>query len=195
MGLGRRTRGKIVKWNQMAALRFQTGGRHQTSPASLRGGHWNSGWHVTWRVVCQNEFLVRSACLSNILRKKLVPGFQRSVKRIESPQDESHIQNSKSVWLCMSRLFYSISFHCGCLTVIFFLSASLIATTSTTASITTGKECPNIDESVTAYVYVMLVSGVAGRTPNRQQISHLFVFVVLAARRTGFSWNFAFCLK
>ena len=31
-GLGRRTREKIAKWNQMTALRFQTVGRHQTSP-------------------------------------------------------------------------------------------------------------------------------------------------------------------
>ena len=38
-GLGRRTREEIAKWNQMTALRFQTGGRHQTSPASLRGPH------------------------------------------------------------------------------------------------------------------------------------------------------------
>ena len=36
-GLGRRTREEIAKWNQMTALRFQTGGRHQTFPASLRG--------------------------------------------------------------------------------------------------------------------------------------------------------------
>ena len=36
-GLGRRTREEIAKWNQMTALRFQTGRRHQTSPASLRG--------------------------------------------------------------------------------------------------------------------------------------------------------------
>ena len=36
-GLGRRTREEIAKWDQMTALRFQTGGRHQTSPASLRG--------------------------------------------------------------------------------------------------------------------------------------------------------------
>ena len=35
-GLGRGTREEIAKWNQMTALRFQTGGRHQTSPASLR---------------------------------------------------------------------------------------------------------------------------------------------------------------
>ena len=27
-GLGRRTREEIAKWNQMTALRFQTGGRH-----------------------------------------------------------------------------------------------------------------------------------------------------------------------
>ena len=36
IGLGRRTREEIAKWNQMTALRFQTGGRDQTSPASLR---------------------------------------------------------------------------------------------------------------------------------------------------------------
>ena len=36
-GLGRGTREEIAKWNQMTALRFQTGGKHQTSPASLRG--------------------------------------------------------------------------------------------------------------------------------------------------------------
>ena len=32
---GRKTIPEKVKWNQMTALRFQTGGRHQTSPASL----------------------------------------------------------------------------------------------------------------------------------------------------------------
>ena len=37
IGLGRRTREEIVMWNQMTALRFQTGVRHQTSPASLWG--------------------------------------------------------------------------------------------------------------------------------------------------------------
>ena len=36
-GLGRKTRKEIAKWNQMIALRFQTGGRHQISPASLWG--------------------------------------------------------------------------------------------------------------------------------------------------------------
>ena len=35
--LGGRTREEIAKWNQMTALRFQTGGRHQTPTASLRG--------------------------------------------------------------------------------------------------------------------------------------------------------------
>ena len=34
-GLGRRMREEIAKWNQMTALRFQTGGRHQM--ASLQG--------------------------------------------------------------------------------------------------------------------------------------------------------------
>ncbi|WP_419593529.1 hypothetical protein, partial [Thiolapillus sp.] len=36
-GLGRKTRKEIVKWYQMTALRFQTGRRHQTPPASLWG--------------------------------------------------------------------------------------------------------------------------------------------------------------
>ena len=36
-GRGRRTREEIAKWNKMTALRFETGGRHQTSPASPRG--------------------------------------------------------------------------------------------------------------------------------------------------------------
>ena len=36
-GLSRRTREEIAKWSQMTALRFHTGGRHQTSPASLWG--------------------------------------------------------------------------------------------------------------------------------------------------------------
>ena len=40
-GLGRKTREEIVKWNQMRALRFHTGGRHQTSLASLQGYHHN----------------------------------------------------------------------------------------------------------------------------------------------------------
>ena len=47
--LGRRTREEIAKWNQMTALRFQTGGRHQTSPASLRGSNkWNTGYVRQW---------------------------------------------------------------------------------------------------------------------------------------------------
>ena len=35
--LGRRTREERAKWNRMTALRFQTGGRHQISLASLPG--------------------------------------------------------------------------------------------------------------------------------------------------------------
>ena len=41
-----RAREEIAKWNQMTALRFQTGGRHQTSPASLWGkGKCKCHWH------------------------------------------------------------------------------------------------------------------------------------------------------
>ena len=34
---GRRKREETEKWNRMIALRFQTGGRHQIPPASVRG--------------------------------------------------------------------------------------------------------------------------------------------------------------
>ena len=37
-GLGTKSGEEIAEWNQMIALRFKTGGRHQISPASLRGG-------------------------------------------------------------------------------------------------------------------------------------------------------------
>ena len=37
MGVSRRTTEETVTWNRMTALRLQTGRRHQTSPASLRG--------------------------------------------------------------------------------------------------------------------------------------------------------------
>ena len=40
-GLGRRTREEIAQWNQMTALRFQTGERYQTSRASLRGSNYS----------------------------------------------------------------------------------------------------------------------------------------------------------
>ena len=33
--VGRRTKEETAKWNKMTALRFQTMGGHQTSPASL----------------------------------------------------------------------------------------------------------------------------------------------------------------
>ena len=36
-GLGRRTRGKIAKWNQMRALRFQTGGETSDIPGLPSG--------------------------------------------------------------------------------------------------------------------------------------------------------------
>ena len=47
-GLGRRTREEIANWNQMTALRFQTGGRHQTPPASLRGGEGEAVPEAEW---------------------------------------------------------------------------------------------------------------------------------------------------
>ena len=36
IGLGRRTREEIVMWNQMTALRFQTGVRHNSTAQQTR---------------------------------------------------------------------------------------------------------------------------------------------------------------
>ena len=67
-GLGRKTKEEIGKWNQMTALRFQTGEeKHQISPASLQGNslyfdklisqcenracaHFSISWH--WWLTC-----------------------------------------------------------------------------------------------------------------------------------------------
>ena len=43
MGLGRRTREEIVKWNQIIALGFQTGGK-TLDIAGLRSGAWQWKW-------------------------------------------------------------------------------------------------------------------------------------------------------
>ena len=46
-GLGRRTNQQMGKGNQMTALRLQAGGKHQTSPAFLRGLSMPSSVHAT----------------------------------------------------------------------------------------------------------------------------------------------------
>ena len=55
--LGRRTREEIAKRNQMTALRFQTGGRHQTSPASLRGHPARKFWVNNQSIKKQTEII------------------------------------------------------------------------------------------------------------------------------------------
>ena len=50
-GAARRTGEEIVKWNQMTALRFQTGGRHQTSPSSLGGYYLPATKNVTYIIM------------------------------------------------------------------------------------------------------------------------------------------------
>ena len=51
------TREEIAKWNQMTALRFQTGGRHQTSPASLRGHPARKFWVNNQSIKKQTEII------------------------------------------------------------------------------------------------------------------------------------------
>ena len=47
-GRRQKSRNQVVKWNQMTALRLQTGRRHQTSPTSLRGPHYRGhGCYLT----------------------------------------------------------------------------------------------------------------------------------------------------
>ena len=59
-----KTREEIGKGNQMTALRFHTGGRHQTSPASLRGSCRNMlGGPNCLCLQCQTQ-KVKNECLS-----------------------------------------------------------------------------------------------------------------------------------
>ena len=60
IGLGKRTREEIVKWNQMTALRFQARGRHQTSPASL------------WRQKAEEKSLKHTATITVQIHVKMI---------------------------------------------------------------------------------------------------------------------------
>ena len=86
-GLGRRTRKEIAKWNQMTALRFQTGGRHQTSPASLQGeGGEGGSKYKTAKEIKQwytNSYLVdiKFLCLFYQARFDLLTCYNLPVKR------------------------------------------------------------------------------------------------------------------
>ena len=51
-GLGRRTKEETVKWNQMTALRFQTGGK-TSDILSLPSGH--TEWSPEVGYTCPNE--------------------------------------------------------------------------------------------------------------------------------------------
>ena len=74
IGLGRKTREKTVKWNQMTALRFQREGRHQTGHFGdkSQGSIWEVGqwfsrrlsWLIKWasslRVSSSTEFISKT---------------------------------------------------------------------------------------------------------------------------------------
>ena len=81
-GLGRRTREEIAKWNQMTALRFQTGGR-QTSPASLQimaapAFNFNQYKHFKQQPVKHNA---GQKCEPRAMIKSGIP-FEYSIKRL-----------------------------------------------------------------------------------------------------------------
>ena len=51
-GLGRRTKEEIAKWNQMTALRFQTGGKASDIPGLPSGGSWTENLEFLSAVCC-----------------------------------------------------------------------------------------------------------------------------------------------
>ena len=72
-GLGRRTREEIAKWNQMTALRFQTRGKHQTSPASLWGPTTQQNttqYNISHRYVCSCTAIAAKQAFSNTTEHK-----------------------------------------------------------------------------------------------------------------------------
>ena len=57
--LNRKKRKEIGKWNQMTALRFQTGKRHQTSPASPQGTNVRKSVKIVNIAACVEIFVLR----------------------------------------------------------------------------------------------------------------------------------------
>ena len=87
-GLGRRTREEIAKWNQVTALRFQTGGRHQMSPAYLRGDY------NTDTYACIETY-IKSAC-SEPDEKRKCPAPCQHCGFVFNPCNFKHRQTQKT---------------------------------------------------------------------------------------------------
>ena len=67
-GLGRRTREAIAKWNQMTALRFQTGGRHLRHPRPPFGG-------PETQECCLGTFRTLADTETNVLDIRVMPRY------------------------------------------------------------------------------------------------------------------------
>ena len=107
-GLGRRTREEIAKWNQMTALRFLTGGRHQTSPASLRGCEQNIHKHRTQNPRRTSPLGITPAEKAHKARTRWYRGpFRRFIntrflKKSIKKMDRSNTKQFKILYKCIT---------------------------------------------------------------------------------------------
>ena len=86
--LARRTREETAKWNQMTALRFQTGGRHQISTASLQGATEIYNQKLLWILFTLTRPVI-SISLKLGLRQMLYP-----IETTKKPKTHSWVDNA-----------------------------------------------------------------------------------------------------
>ena len=88
-GLGRKTREEIAKWNQMTALRFQTGGRHQTSPASLRGAEQG----MDWLILIKQKHISHKLQFKKIRSREPITNFIPDTSNMDIKHDQKETGN------------------------------------------------------------------------------------------------------
>ena len=64
LGLGRRTREEIVKWNQMTTLRFQTGDETTDTPEEAKKLHLTTLWCHAVIIYVHNAAFRKLICIS-----------------------------------------------------------------------------------------------------------------------------------
>ena len=96
-GLGRRTREERAKWNQMTALRFQTRGKHQTSPASLWGPTTQQNttqYNISHRYVCS----CTAIAVLDAYQNNKIPSPNKALRKITQKRQNSSAVDSSALW-------------------------------------------------------------------------------------------------
>ena len=96
-GLGRKTRQEMVKWNQMIDLRFKTGGRHETSLASLRAVSRTFIAKLTIRQIIGFPASPQAVSRTFIANNQTDDRFQMSSPQVKCSVDGYLVFNAQSI--------------------------------------------------------------------------------------------------